>query len=297
MSKINKKKQKVEIIFSDEDINKKTFGIKKEDIFIKNSPYYKKDEIVTCMILKEKLLAYKCSISGCSVNHQWNNKPLHLLINRKNKKHSDLTINNLQFICPNCFLQNYGLSVWQKQIKTEILSCRICSYDITNLSDYNKFNKICKICEHKISKHKKSSARSYTILEQCWDSRKLTSENIGKDYSKLESDYQNMLYKDELEDIVGSTSNNSQFQINFSNRNKHLNRKTKKNNNSDSDTDSDSDSDNDNTNSNNQLQLSNLESSLEYAFQNNNYSFENDNNIDITQLTKDIENIATTIES
>ena len=43
-------------------------------------------------------------ISGCSVNHQWNNKPLHLLINRKNKKHSDLTINNLQFICPNCFL-------------------------------------------------------------------------------------------------------------------------------------------------------------------------------------------------
>ena len=318
MSKNSKKKKEQKIvIFSEEDINKKTYGIKKEAVFIKNSPYYKNDELVTCMILKEKLLPYKCSIPGCPVNHQWNDKPLHLLLNRKNKKQSDLTITNLKFQCPNCFLQSYGLTVWQKQIKTQILYCKICKYDITNLSEYNKMKQMCKVCDQKISSHKKSDAVSLSVLEHSWDHRKLDAGNLNKDYSKLTSQYQTILNKDELSQIVGSSTNQSQFRINFQNQNqtytknnnsskRNINNKKNSNRDSDSDSESDSDSDNnsnsnrnDNDNNSNQQihRLSNLESSIASSFQNNNSQMNLDNicsnNINISKLIKDVENIAT----
>ena len=268
-------KLQTKVIFLEDTINFKTKGIKKEDVFRKNSPYFKDDELIICMVLREKLIPYKCCVSGCSVNNEWNNKPLYLIINRKNKKRSDLTITNLEFQCPNCYLQNNGVLNWQKQIKERVIYCKICNFNISNFPDSNKIKKICKTCDQKIISHKKSNYKSYSALEECWDnSGELDADNLNKDYSLSTKQYEQMMNKDELEQILGP-SINQPYRFNVSTLNQNYN----ENNNS-------------NRNNNNEIhRLSNIESSIASSFENDNLDMDN-NNIDITQLIKDVENIA-----
>ena len=289
----NKDKLKTKVIFLDDTISFKTKNIKKEDVFRKNSMYFKDEEVINCMILREKLFPYKCSIPECSVNNDWNNKPLYLMINRKNKKRADLTINNLEFQCPNCYLQIHGLIKWQKQIKERVVYCSRCNYNISNFSDYNKATQLCKSCDQKISSHKKSSITSYSALEECWDSSgDLKAENLNKDYSKTTKQYENYMNNDELEQILGPVNTSqSYFRINHQTKNNQYNNNysfgSHENANGSDNANNNGDTDNQNH------RLSNIESSLALSFNNDNLELNIDNsNIDISQLIKDVENIA-----
>ena len=274
-------KLQTKVIFQEDTINFKTKGIKKEDVFRKNSPYYKDDELIICMVLREKLIPYKCCVSGCSVNHEWNNKPLYLIVNRKNKKHTDLRVENLEFQCPNCYMQNNGLIKWQKQVKERVIICKHCKFNISNFPDYNKINKICKTCDQKIISHKKSNYKSYSALEECWDnSGELDADNLNKDYSLSTKQYEQMMNKDELEQILGP-STIQPYRFNISTLNQNYNENSNNNN---------------NRNNNEIHRLSNIESSIASSFENDNLDMDN-NNFDITQLIKDVEKIASTSEN
>ena len=87
--------------------NKNPLSIFKNHLF--NVPKYK-DEVLIALMIKLKLLkGYKCHSSGCTVKKAWKRKPIQLLLNRKNNKKYDLRAENLELICPNCYLQIYGI--------------------------------------------------------------------------------------------------------------------------------------------------------------------------------------------
>ena len=58
---------------------------------------------------------YQCCVKKCSVKKTWCRKPIQLLLNHKNNKFFDLRITNLELICPNCYMQNYGLEMFLKK--------------------------------------------------------------------------------------------------------------------------------------------------------------------------------------
>lgn len=316
--KIDKSKNKYDtkIIFSEEHINNVIKEINKAHIFCKNSKYYKNDELIMCMILKHKLFPYKCCVRGCCVCDNWNDEPIYLIINRKNKKQSDLTLSNLELQCPNCYLQNYGLVKWQQKIKQVILYCSRCNYIINTLPDYNKMKKICITCDKKVKTHIKSSATSFTILEQCVDnSGESVNFDLNKDYKKRYIAYEKTINYDELDDILGEDSSHSNFRLNFNQNFNHNNYNFNHNHNNnhnfnngancasqlfeiDSDNQSNENEDVNNQNDrdeddeNNSSQTINRLSNLDFTNINENFNNKIDNSKFTSQLILDIENIA-----
>jgi len=62
----------------------------------------------------------------------------------------DLTIENLELICPNCFIALYGLDLFQKAIDKTIYKCKICSFPLNKFSNTNKKEGYCMSCQNKI---------------------------------------------------------------------------------------------------------------------------------------------------
>ena len=139
-------------IFNDETIAYYTQdkNITTKTICIKKSPF-KNDTILLCLLFKEKIMTdYKCSISKCKVGKTWMNKPIQLLINRKNSKLEDLTIPNLELMCPNCFIIQYGIILFQKIILQTIYKCKLCNYPLYKFSNFKKKAGYCSACETKL---------------------------------------------------------------------------------------------------------------------------------------------------
>ena len=70
-----------------------------EEVFVKNSTYQSSK-------LKERLKKYKeykCDI--CFMEPIWNNKPLTLHVDHIDGDHTNNTLENLHFLCPNCHQQ------------------------------------------------------------------------------------------------------------------------------------------------------------------------------------------------
>lgn len=310
----NKKNKSQKItVFKKDYIESKTKGISKNDVFRKNSIYYKDNELIICMILREKIYSYKCMSSGCQVNHDWNNKPLYLLLNRKNKKRSDLSIDNLEFQCPNCFMQNNGSINWQKEIKEIVIYCQKCNnYPVNNLPDYYKINKICKMCDQKINNVKKTNLASLSILEEACGNSGMITSNIfdfsdmnNKFKSNSKNNYHSLINDDSLDKVIGDyNSNQPYFNINskpnhmYSNQNNLLSIGNNNGNNSqDSNINDDNDnSDNDDDNDNNANQQNNTINRLSNLDLNSLENINFTDNINISKLTKDIENIADNID-
>lgn len=57
-------------------------------------------------LLKENLLEKKCYIEGCTVETEWNGKPINLRLDHVNGKNDDNRIENLRLVCPNCDSQS-----------------------------------------------------------------------------------------------------------------------------------------------------------------------------------------------
>jgi len=53
-------------------------------------------------IQRKKLIPYQCAICGLS---EWQNEPLRLELDSYNGIYSNTNLNNLRFLCPNCYSQ------------------------------------------------------------------------------------------------------------------------------------------------------------------------------------------------
>lgn len=81
---------------SDKDIKKIEEYPVLDDIIIKNKEYLRE------YIIRKKLIKYKCNCCGLS---SWQNNPLMLKLHSKNNIYTNLNLNNLEFLCPNCYSQ------------------------------------------------------------------------------------------------------------------------------------------------------------------------------------------------
>ena len=73
-----------------------------DEILIPNSPYTNITKLKE-KILKAGLLKYECAC--CGNKGEWNGKPLVLQLDHINGDHSNHSIENLRFLCPNCHSQ------------------------------------------------------------------------------------------------------------------------------------------------------------------------------------------------
>lgn len=83
----------VQIIPTTNAVNANSFDI---DIDISNKNYLKE------YIMRKNLKSYKCDICGLS---SWQNNPLMLYLYSKNHIYSNKNLENLMFLCPNCYSQ------------------------------------------------------------------------------------------------------------------------------------------------------------------------------------------------
>lgn len=119
----------------------------KSYLLTKNSPC-KSDTDIKVYLLKNNLLNNKCNI--CNNSPMWNNKPLDLILDRKNNLASDNTLDNLQLVCPNCLSQIKKKSSIFTKITEKTIHCRDCGKKIkfkTQMSHNVKYNTHrCKSC-------------------------------------------------------------------------------------------------------------------------------------------------------
>jgi hypothetical protein len=116
------------------------------DVFIKNSKV-KNDDLVKYYIIKYKICDYNCSGKYCPMKSGiWRRRPAYLILNRKNNKQFDLTIPNISLICPNCYVQDKGTELFNKQKNKIESKCVGCGYPV------KKGYELCFVCTNKMSK-------------------------------------------------------------------------------------------------------------------------------------------------
>lgn len=108
------------------------------------------DTGILCLLLKLKRLEYRCYNSKCKTTKTWLNKPIQLLLNRKNKIINDLTPENLELLCPNCYMSIYGINLFSKIITKTIFKCKICNHPLNEYSKTRQKSGYCVKCESKI---------------------------------------------------------------------------------------------------------------------------------------------------
>lgn len=119
-------------------------------ICVPNSSF-NNDTALLCLLIKLQVFSeYKCIEKKCKTGKTWLGHPIQLLIHRKNGKMHDLTISNLELICPNCYIAKYGLDLFIKVIAKTIYTCTYCGYPLSNFTNSKKKERICMSCEAKI---------------------------------------------------------------------------------------------------------------------------------------------------
>lgn len=125
--------------------------IKKYNLFIlneknKNTP---RDELLISYIIDNNLIEYKCK--KCTQGALWNKKPLQLVLDRMNNVITDNKLENLRFLCPNCFSQlNKRQSIFINTLKNKQDICIECNKKIKSKTTSYKNMKTktmrCKDC-------------------------------------------------------------------------------------------------------------------------------------------------------
>jgi len=187
-------------------------------------PKYKDEVLIAIMIKLKMLKDYKCHSPGCTVKKCWKRKPMQLFLNRKNNKKYDLRADNLELLCANCYVQNYGLQ--KLLIKTDalFLKCAICKYPLSNTKNNGKiYSKYCYVCSKKISQQAETEyENNYTrrLLKISGEKGSIdeTHNTGGNRYSRT------------LDYSVNYTNRNSNTTSIFGNRNNNNNNKNNQNN-------------------------------------------------------------------
>lgn len=111
------------------------------------------DTKLLCLLIKNGNITannYKCQNTKCNIKKIWLNKPIQLLINRKNGIQNDLTPLNLELLCPNCYMIEHGYDLFKKQIQNTTFNCKYCNYPLIKFNNTRKKGGVCLSCEKKL---------------------------------------------------------------------------------------------------------------------------------------------------
>ena len=175
--KLTKKEQCFE--FNPETIDFYTKDLDFKHILIKNSPFTSDIQVI-CLLLKVKLITeYCCSNKKCKVKTLWLDKPIQLILHRKNNIQSDLSSYNLELICGNCYLSLYGLDLFKKKEKEIIFKCEVCQFPLVQFNNQRKKKGICLACEKRVTKvfTEKMNSDFYTNMQELYHDNPLLSED------------------------------------------------------------------------------------------------------------------------
>jgi len=172
--------------FNEETINFFTKDLNPKKILIKHpphTPFLEKinDTMIICLLIKiGHFKDYHCNTSKCKVGKLWNGKPIQLILNRKNSIQNDLTISNLDLICANCYMINYGLDIFIKKKKDIILNCSWCDFPLVKFKDSRKKKGVCLACEKKMSKmsFEKQENTYFNKLTELYSENPVLSDDI-----------------------------------------------------------------------------------------------------------------------
>lgn len=170
-------KKKMVIVEDNDKITELTNDIKYEDIFIKNSAYYNKDEILIACAFKYDKIKYKCCGKNCQTK---NSSKRDLILNTKNGKKADLRLENIELFCPNCYFDLHGNIIFKKIIESRKIKCKYCDYENVHLlSDFYQKEKTCKVCYEKFNSNKKKTNNLNLLLLE--DDNDINSETLKQD--------------------------------------------------------------------------------------------------------------------
>ena len=83
------------------------------------------DEILKVYIIENKVLPHKCK--QCNIEPKWNKKSLDFLLDRKNNNILDNNVDNLRFLCPNCFSQiKNKKTIFKTSVRSDGIFCSSC---------------------------------------------------------------------------------------------------------------------------------------------------------------------------
>jgi len=141
-----------EVLLTPELIEKiRNLNLNIKNIFKTNSAF-NDDKLLKGIIIYNNLIPYKCMNTKCDIKNMWLEEPINLIINRKNNKDKDLRLVNLEFKCYNCyFQQNTNEELFIKLKKENIITCKVCNYNMNNMSYNYKSIRICRLCIDKNS--------------------------------------------------------------------------------------------------------------------------------------------------
>jgi len=171
--------------FNEENIHFFSKDLDAKKVLIAKSPF-SNDTAITCLLLKLKVFKeYHCNIDKCKVGTVWNGKPIQLLLHRKNNIHNDLTPNNLELICANCFMSLYGLDIFKKKEKSAILNCKLCGFPLVKFMNGRKKKGTCLSCEQimKTISHETQESRYYNELQSIFSDSPTHTTNNSHDIS------------------------------------------------------------------------------------------------------------------
>ena len=182
----SKEKSEENFEFNTEIIDLFTKDLNPKKILIKHPPNSLNlekinDTTIICLLIKiGHFKDYCCTTSKCKVEKFWNGKPIQLILNRKNSIQNDLSINNLELICANCFMVTYGLDIFIKKKKEAILNCSFCEFPLVKFKDNRKKKGICLSCEYKMKQisENKQEDTYFKKLKDTYSDNPVLSEDI-----------------------------------------------------------------------------------------------------------------------
>ena len=101
------------------------------------------DFTLIAYIKEHELIEYKCR--RCKNDGMWQKKPLPLIIDRIDSVLSNNTLENLRFLCPNCYVQlRPKMTLFKNITKTSTNRCIECNKVIRNRYIKTDLNKLTK---------------------------------------------------------------------------------------------------------------------------------------------------------
>lgn len=124
-----------------------------KDVFIQYSQI-KNDDLVKWYHLQQSPERYKCVSKSCPTHKGvWRRKPAYLILCRRNGNNRDNRPINIEYKCPNCYFQDYGVNLFTKAKNGLENTSRKCANDCgrTLASTYN--GNYCYGCKKRIEKY------------------------------------------------------------------------------------------------------------------------------------------------
>ena len=157
---------------------------------------------------------YHCNTPKCKVGKIWIDKPIQLILNRKNNIQNDLSSSNLELICANCFMVKNGLDIFVKKKAEIIMTCFLCKFPLVKFKNGRKAKGVCLSCEKQMSKisFEKQEDNYCNLLQNTYSDNPVLSDDIQH------NKYYGEVSKYKKSDAKNNTTTNSKNKLNSSNK-------------------------------------------------------------------------------